>query len=206
MLSTMRRIDRNRDELAHYRLSVHFWGALAVLGVLLGGSFAHPIYMFFEAGRAAWLTIALISIPFTVVVVAGVRNALTLLRAHRRRRAIVGRGLAVRGRVIQRSRRFFQDVMAVVIEADLPDPTPSAELQYRPRDAAHTIRHRFVECCPTDHWSRFEPGREVELEVDPDDASSFAVHLFSSGAPPDAERESVELGSLVGQPALGSVR
>jgi hypothetical protein len=178
MLTTMRRIDRSRDELVHYSLSVRFWGSLAVLGILLGGSFAHPIYVFFEAGRAAWLTIGLISIPFTVVVVAGVRNAMTLLGAHRRRRGVVGRGLALRGRVVQRSRRFFQDVMAVVVEADLPDPRPSAELQYRPRDPSHTVRRRFIECCPTDHWNHFEPGREVELEVDPSDPSSYAVHLF----------------------------
>jgi hypothetical protein len=182
MLATMQRIDRARDELAHYRLSVRFWGSLAVLGLLLGGSFAHPIYVYFDPGRAAWLTIALVSIPFSVVVFAGVRNAFTLLRAHRRRREVVGRGLVLRGRVVERSRRFFQDVMAVVIEAELPDPTPRRELQYRPRDPSHTIRHLFVECCPSDHWGRFEPGTEVELEVDPSDPGAYAVHLFADAA------------------------
>jgi hypothetical protein len=182
MLATMRRIDRARDELAHYRLSVRFWGALAVLGFLLGASFGYPIYVFFDPGRIAWLTIGLVGIPFTVVVVAGVRNAMALFRAHQRRRQVVGRGLTVRGRVVQRSRRFFQDVMAVVIEADLPDPSPRAEPQYRPRDPSHTICHRFVECCPTDHWHRFKPGSEVELEVDPGNPGSFAVHLFAQQA------------------------
>jgi hypothetical protein len=198
MLATMRRIDHARDELAHYRLSVRFWGALAILGVLLGGSFAHPIYVFFDPGRAAWLTIGLVSIPFSVVVLAGVRNAFTLYRAHRRRRTALGRGLVLRGRVVERSRRFFQDVMAVVVEADLPDPRPSSELQYRPRDPSHTIRHRFVECCPTDHWSRFEPGCEVELEVDPHDPARYAVHLF------DDDVESVAEAALCKRGIVGA--
>lgn len=183
LLVIMRGIDRTRDELSYYRLSVRFWVGLAALGVVLAASFAHPIYRFFEAGRVAWLTIGLVGLPFSVVVLAGLRNASTLLRAHLRRRAVVGRGLSVEGRVVSRSRRVFQDIMAVVVEADLPDPRPSPELAYRPRDPAHSIRYRFVECCPADHWNRFEPGRKVVLEVDPQQPDRFAIRLFGRSKP-----------------------
>lgn len=180
LLTTMRGIDQAKDESRYYALSVRFWAGLAVLGVMLAISFAHPVYRFFDVGRVAWLTTGLLSVPFGVVVFAGLRNALALHRAHQRRVEILGRGTTVRGRVVERSRRAFLDIMAVVVEADLPRTEPSVELAYRPRDQERTIRHRFVECCPTDHWARFEPGRSVELEVDVDEPTRYAVHLFAA--------------------------
>ena len=70
--------------------------------------------------------------------------------------------------------------MAITVEADLPESSASHDLAYRSRDPERVRTHRFVETCPTDHWSRFEPGAKVLLRYVPDDLGTFAVLLFEA--------------------------
>jgi hypothetical protein len=188
MLVTMRGIHRATDELAHYRLSVRFWALLAALGVALVFAFAYPLRMIAGAGMEGWLlsdsglvTAALMGILPAVVVFAGLRNATVLAHAHRRRRRALRTGTSIAARVVDRSRRLLaHDIMAVTVEADLPEAREATDLAYRSRDPERVRTHRFVEMCPTDHWSRFEPGARVTLRYLPDDPRTFAVMLFES--------------------------
>lgn len=185
MLLTMRAIGRATDERRHDRLSVRFWGLLALLGVVLGVAFAYPMvandWATTDAGR---IMVVLVSLPPLFVTAVGLRNAGILLFAARRRRAALAVGERIAARVVERSRRLFaHDIMAVIVEADLPIPGVSRELAYRQRDGARTQIHRFVEVCPTDHWARLEPGTGVTLCYVPGVDRCFAVELFGATAP-----------------------
>ena len=180
LLTALRAIARAKDERAHYTTSARFWIGLAMFGlaivVVLGG----PIVSHELAGtEAGVLSIALVAVLPTVVVAAGLRNGLLLLRAARRRaRALTASGV-VQAQVVARSRwPLGQDLMALVVEADVPDRVPASDMAYRTRRPDRTVRHRFVETCPGDHWGRFEPGAKVTVRYDPDDLGSFAVLLF----------------------------
>ncbi len=185
LLATMTAINRAVDEEEHYRLSVRFWGTLAVLGGCLLLAFAQPLFSFdwqhseggmLEAGVA---TVLLASLLPAVVIVAGTRNALMLDLARRRRRGALDHGVTVEAQVVERRRRFLgQDIMAVVVEADVPRPIPGREVGYRVRERDATWRRRFVETCPGDHWLRFTPGQRVRLKYDPSDAGTWALLLF----------------------------
>lgn len=180
LLATMRGIHRANDELGHYRLSVRFWALLAALGVALIFAFGYPVHaqgwLHTDTGLVSVLLMAILP---AFVVTAGLRNAITLLVAHRRRRRALASGMSVSGRVIERSRRVLaHDIMAITVEADLPEPTEHRDLAYRSRDPEHVRTHRFVEVCPTDHWARFEPGVRVVLRYVPGDLGTFAVMLF----------------------------
>jgi len=182
MLVTMRAIHRATDELAHYRLSVRFWALLAALGVALVFAFAYPIQMqgwlYTDSGLVSVMFMAILP---AVVVFVGLRNAGTLFVAHRRRRRALSSGTAIAARVVDRSRRALaHDIMAITVEADLPEATEGRDLAYRSRDPERVRTHRFVETCPTDHWSRFEPGAKVTLRYVPDDLGTFAVLLFEA--------------------------
>jgi hypothetical protein len=182
LLATMRGIHRANDELAHYRLSVRFWALLAGLGVALVFAFGYPVH------AQGWLhtdtglvSVMLMAILPAFVVTAGLRNAIMLLSAHRRRRRALAIGTPVAGRVIERSRRALaHDIMAITVEAELPDTTQQNDLTYRSRDPEHVRTHRFVETCPTDHWARFEPGTRVMLRYVPGDLGTFALMLFEA--------------------------
>jgi hypothetical protein len=182
MLVTMRAIHRATDELAHYRLSVRFWALLAALGVALVFAFAYPIQMqgwlYTDSGLVSVMLMAILP---AVVVFAGLRNASTLLVAHRRRRRALARGTSIHARVVERSRRALaHDIMAITVEAELPEVSEVRDLAYRSRDPERVRTHRFIETCPTDHWARFEPGAKVTLRYVPDDLRTFAVLLFEA--------------------------
>ncbi len=185
MLATMRAIGRATDELQHDRLSVRFWGLLAALGILLAAAFTYPMIANDWAGsEPGRVMVALISLPPAFVTAVGLRNAVILAFAGRRRRAAMAGGARVEGRVVDRSRRLFaNDIMSVVVEADLPVTEPATELAYRARDPRRTRVHRFVETCPTDHWARLEPGTGVALRYLPERLDCFAVELFPRAAP-----------------------
>ncbi len=182
MLLTMRLIHRARSEQTRDLASVAFWAQLGLLGLVLIAAFAQPMarYGWFET-EAGLVTIALMSIMPLVVSFVGIRNALLLtLALVRRRRALRG-GQLIEGRVVERTRRLFaNDIMSVVVEAQVPERSDPVELAYRQRDLDRTRCHRFVETCPTDHWTRLEPGQTVALRYDPEDLRSFAVLLTPS--------------------------
>jgi hypothetical protein len=182
MLLTIRRIQRAPTEAARDFASVAFWAQLGALGLLLLAAFAQPIARFgwFES-EAGLVTVGLMSIMPLVVSFVGLRNAGLLALAMRRRGRALGSGELVEARVVERSRRMFaHDIMSVVLEADVPELVPASELAYRQRDPDRTRCHRFVETCPTDHWTRLEPGKIVALRYDPTDLRSFAVVLAPS--------------------------
>ncbi|HET6585438.1 MAG TPA: hypothetical protein VFG69_18395, partial [Nannocystaceae bacterium] len=77
-------------------------------------------------------------------------------------------------------RALAHDIMAITVEAELPEPSQHHDLAYRSRDPEHVRTHRFVETCPTDHWGRFEPGARVTLRYVPGDLDTFAVLLFEA--------------------------
>lgn len=184
LVSTMRRIGGSRDEVEYYRLSVRFWGGLAALSGMLAMTFAPPMLamsaMHPSRSDIGWITLALVSTPILIVAMAGLMNAFSLFRVLRRRHDIVGRGLEVEGRVVERSRRWLgQDLMTLVVEAEVPRPEAERPLAYRHGAEAALVRHRFAELCPADHWERFEPGRRATVEVDPAAPTQrWAVHLF----------------------------
>ncbi|MEM6990504.1 MAG: hypothetical protein AAF721_08405 [Myxococcota bacterium] len=182
LLATLRDIGRVRDEHHHYRLSARFWLGLASFGTLMMMALAVPLLTHEVGGSdAGMLTGGLMALPPVVVIAAGLRNAwLLLAAARRRRRALAGGGL-IEARVVTRSRwPLGQDLMALVVEAEVPDVEPSSDMAYRTRRPDRTVRHRFVEMCPGDHWSRFEPGASVSLRYDPKNLGNFAVLLFAS--------------------------
>ncbi len=188
MLVTMGAIGRATDELVHDRLSVRFWALLAGLGLVVAGAFAVPVAANDWAHTSAGQVMAvLISLPPAFVTLVGLRNAGILSFASRRRRAALAAGQRIDARVVERSRRLFaNDIMSVVVEADLPVGGASTELAYRERDPSRTRVHRFVETCPTDHWARLEPGTHVTLCYVPDAARCFAIELFPRAASPRA--------------------
>lgn len=180
LLATVRKIQVARDESVHYRQSIRFWAGLAALGAVTLVMLARPLLGYaWVRTDAGLLSVGLIAIMPAFVIGAGLRNAIALFRADRRRRRAMGRGVLVEGQVVDRVRwAFGQDIIAVIVEADVPRPDDARELTYRARDPERTERRRFVETCPGDHWARFEPGASVSLEVDPRDPSTFAVMLF----------------------------
>lgn len=186
LLTTLRSIGRAHDEASHYLVSVRFWLGLAVFGVVVVGVLWLPLLSHpFASTDAGMVSAGLIAILPTIVVAAGLRNAFVLLRAHRRRRGAFAAGGLVNARVVERRRwPLGQDLMALVVEADVPDATPQSDMAYRSRRPDRTARHRFVEMCPGDHWSRFSPGAAVTLHYDPADLRRFAVLLFAET--PDA--------------------
>lgn len=183
MLLTMRNIHRANSEQARDLASVAFWAQLGALGLVLLAAFAQPLTRsgWFDNNEAGLVTMGLVSILPLVVTFVGVRNAVLLALALRRRRGALDRGELLEARVVERSRRAFaHDIMSVVVEADVPVRVPASELSYRQRDLDRTRRHRFVETCPTDHWAQLEPGCSVALRYDPDDLGRFAVLLSPS--------------------------
>jgi hypothetical protein len=184
LLWTVRRIHRAVDEQAHYRLSVDFWAGLAVLGVATLFLLARPLVAYeWVRTEAGIVSVGLIAVLPVFVIVAGLRNAISLSIAMRRRRRALSTGRPLQGRVVERARWLLgQDLMAVVLEADVPRPNEGRELAYRARDPEHCQRRRFVETCPADHWSRFEPGTHVIVLVDLDDPDTFALRLFEPAA------------------------
>ena len=186
LLTTLRAIGRTQDEQLHYQLSAKFWLALATFGGALVFALAFPLLSHDMAGTdAGMLTGGLIAVLPAVVIAAGIRNAFVLMRAHRRRR----RAFAARGRVnaevVSRSRwPLGQDLMAVVVEADVPKVEPPPDIAYRSRHPDRTVRRRFTETCPGDHWARFSPGATVGLRYDPTNLGDYAVELFAGAAEP----------------------
>lgn len=180
LLLTVRKIQVGRDERAHYRQSVRFWAGLAALGAVTLVMLARPLVAHaWVRTDAGLLSVGLIAILPTFVIAAGLRNAIALLRADRRRQRALVTGVPVQGHVVERMQwAFGQDILAVVVEADVPRPDEGHEMSYRARDPERTERRRFVETCPGDHWARLQPGAEVTVRVDPRDPSTFAVMLF----------------------------
>ena len=180
LLFTVRKIQVARDERAHYRQSVRFWAGLAALGAVTLVMLARPLWSYaWVRTDAGLLSMGLIAILPTFVIGAGLRNAIALFRADRRRRRAIATGVPVRGHIVDRLRWVLgQDIIAVVIEADVPRADDGHELSYRARDPERTDRRRFVETCPGDHWGRLQPGLEVTLRVDPRDPGTFALMLF----------------------------
>lgn len=180
LLVTVRRIQVARDEHAHYRYSVRFWAGLAALGAITLVMLARPLLDFAWVHTDAGLvSVGLIAILPTFVIGAGLRNAIALHRADRRRRRAMLSGVPVQGRVVDRMKwTLGQDIIAVVVEADVPRPDDGHEMTYRARDPERVQRLRFVETCPGDHWARFDPGTAVTLRVDLRRPDTFAVMLF----------------------------
>ena len=180
LLHTVRRISRAKDEQQHYLLSVRFWGALALLGVATLFLLARPLVAYpWVRTEAGIVSVGLIALLPVFVIVAGLRNAISLAMASTRRGRAIEKGQPVTGHVIERARWLLgQDLMAVVLEADIPRPPKDGELTYRARDPERIERRRFVETCPADHWARFEPGTEVTVLVDLQDPDTFALRLF----------------------------
>jgi hypothetical protein len=80
---------------------------------------------------------------------------------------------------VSRARRALShDILAITVEAEVPDAAVRRDLAYRTRTPDAMRRHQFVETCPGDQWARFEPGAKVRLRVDPDDLQTYAVVLF----------------------------
>jgi hypothetical protein len=141
------------------------------------------------ASQAGSVTIALIAILPGVVIFVGSRNACLIARAARRRHQLGDNAAYIEGHVLSRAHPpLSADVMEVVVEADLPCPTPDPELRYRAHDPDGVRRHRFVEVCPADHWQLLAPGQRVTVRYDPVDPSRFAVLLLrdrrAGGSPP----------------------
>lgn len=184
LLATVRAIGRARDEASHYSLSILFWLLLAAFGGLMVVMLGRPLVAHGWLGTdAGMLSAGLVAVLPAVVISAGGRNAWILWRAQRRRaRALAPGHATVEGRVVERRRRAFgQDIMALVVEADVPYAEPAPDMAYRSKRPA-THRQRFVETCPGDHWRRFAPGEEVTLRYDPAEPSTFAVLLFPSAS------------------------
>lgn len=181
LVGTVREIGRVRDERVHYRLSAKFWLALAGFGALMMGALVMALLSHESSSTdAGTLTGSLMALPPAVLIATGARNAWILVGAQRRRgRGLRGEGV-VQGKVVDRRRRVLgQDLMALVVEAELPDVRPSTEMVYRARRPERLVRHRFVETCPGDHWAQFEPGAAVTLRYDPGNLSDYAVLLFA---------------------------
>jgi hypothetical protein len=184
LLYVIRSIGRAVDDQSHYRLTVRFWAALAILGFLTLGLLARPLVAYeWVRTEAGVLSVGLVAVLPLFVIVAGLRNAVSLSSAYRRRTRALSSGQALPGCVVERSRwPLGQDLMAVVLEADVPRPSTGAELTYRARDPQRSVRRRFVETCPADHWARFEPGTEITVLVDLEDPTVFALRLFEPAA------------------------
>lgn len=180
LLHTVRAISRATDEQEHYVLSVRFWGALAVLGLATLVLLARPLVAYpWVRTEAGIVSVGLIALLPVFVIVAGLRNAISLAVAKNRRGRAMKTGQPVIGQVVERARWLLgQDLMAVVLEADIPRLPTDGALTYRARDPERSERRRFVETCPADHWARFEPGTEVTVLVDPQDPDTFALRLF----------------------------
>jgi uncharacterized membrane protein YvlD (DUF360 family) len=180
LVATVARIQDAADEDTYFRLSIRFWAVLAAVGVGVALVFVHPVLALLELpAHAGSLTITLIGLPVVVVIVAGVRNAVSLRRAWVRRRRAIGFGDPLEARVIARSRRLFgHDLLDIVVEAEVPEVVRTSGLPYRGRTPLGTRIVRFVETCPGDQWARFRPGRRVRLLLDPRDVSTYAVVLF----------------------------
>ena len=180
LLAALRAISRARDERTHYTTSARFWIGLAMFGLAIVVVLTGPIVSHELAGtEAGVLSIALAAVLPAVVVAAGLRNGFLLLRAARRRDRGLTAGGVVQAKVVSRSRwPLGQDLMALVVEADVPDAMPSSDMAYRTRRPDRTVRHRFVETCPGDHWGRFEPGATVTLQYDPENLGNYAVLIF----------------------------
>lgn len=180
LLTVLRAIGRERDERRHYRLSARFWLALASFGALVVLALGIPLATHEMAGTdAGKLSGVLVAILPTVVIAAGLRNGLLLLRAYRRRERALAGGGAVNARIVSRSRwPLGQDLIALVVEADVPHAKPAGDLAYRSRRVEEEVTTRFTETCPGDHWARFEPGSEVVLRYDPENLADFAVLMF----------------------------
>lgn len=180
LVATIGQIHNATDEDAYFRLSIRFWAALAGLGFLLIAAFAHPVWALrWLPPQASAVTMALVSIPVAVVILGGLRNATSLIRARRRRRLALRTGEEVEARVIDRTRRLFgHDILSITVEAEVPDPGVDGDLAYRTHHPERTRRVRLVETCPGDQWSRFVPGSRVRLRLDPFDHAVYAVLLF----------------------------
>jgi hypothetical protein len=180
LLATVRRIHAARQDDLHYRLSIRFWAGLAALGGATAVMLLRPILDYAGVRTEAGLvTVGLIAILPAIVVLVGLRNAWALARAHHRRGRARAHGIEIEGRVVECLRAAFaQDLMALVVEVDLPVAGEGHELSYRARDPERTRRHRFVETCPADHWTRLRPGQDVRVLVDFADPRAFAVRLF----------------------------
>ncbi len=174
------------DENEHYRLSIRFWSILAGLGFAVPLLLVLPLAswgMFATVGAQTAAVMA--CLPPLVLVLAGGGNAFALSRVVRRRSRALEGGKRATARVIGRHRHpLSPDLMALELEARLPDPNPAAQDSYRPRDEHPTVTRRFVELAPADHWARFEPGSRVELAYDEADPDKFAVLLFERPALP----------------------
>ena len=185
LLATVRAIHHARHEDTHYRLSVRFWGALALLGVAIVGMLIPPLLQEGRLGTdVGRLTLVLMSVLPSTVIFVGTRNAMHLWRARSRRKRALEHGIAVEGHVVERLRWFLaQDLMALVVDLEVPDPIPGNEITYRQRQPQPMVRRRVIETCPGDHWARFGPGSKVKLKVLPDDPASFAVLFFADPGP-----------------------
>lgn len=172
------------DENEHYRLSIRFWTILAGLGFAVPLLTVLPLAswgMFATVGAQTAAVMA--CLPPLVLVLAGAGNAVALSRVVRRRSKALEGGQRATARVIGRYRHpLSPDLMALELEAKLPDPNPQVQDSYRPRDEQPTVTRRFVELAPADHWARFEPGSRVELAYDDKDPDKFAVLLFERPA------------------------
>ena len=184
LLATLRAIGRARDEASHYSLSILFWLLLAAFGGLMVMMLGRPLLAHGWLGTDAGVVSAgLVAVLPAVVISAGARNAWILRRAQvRRARALAPGQATIEGRVVERRRRAFgQDIMALVVEAEVPFTRPAPDITYRSKRPA-TERRRFVETAPGDHWRRFAPGASVTLRYDPEDPRTFAVLLFASSS------------------------
>ncbi len=180
LVMTIGRIQNTTGEEDYFRLSIRFWAMLALLGVFLVVAFSRPLLELRWLPRDAGIvTATLVSIPIAVVIAGGVRNALALWLARRRRRRALGRGELVEATVVSRARKLLShDILAITVEADIPDAAPRRDLAYRTKTPDALRKYQFVETCPGDQWTRFEPGAKVRLRVDPSDLGTYAVVLF----------------------------
>lgn len=183
MLFAVRAISRETDDRRHDRLSIRFWALLAALGIVVALAFAYPfVAQGWASNEAGWLVAGLICVPPAFVTLVGLRNAGILVVAARRRRVALARGARVEARVVDRSRRAFaHDIMSVIVEADIPLESTAPDLAYRQRDPSPSRVCRFVETCPTDHWSKLEPGATVTLRYVAEEPSRYAVEIFAKG-------------------------
>jgi hypothetical protein len=180
LVLTIGRIQNTTREEDYFRLSIRFWAMLAVLGVLLVIAFSRPMLELQWMPRNAGLvTAALVSVPIAVVIAGGLRNAMALWLARRRRQRAFTCGELLEATVVSRARRpLTHDILAITVEADVPETVERSDLAYRTRTPDGMRKHRFVETCPGDQWARFEPGARVRLRVDPQDLDTYAVVLF----------------------------
>lgn len=180
LVLTIGRIQDTTREEDYFRLSIRFWAMLAVLGVLLVLAFSRPLLELQWLPRNTGLvTVALVSIPIAVVITGGIRNALALWLARRRRQRAFVRGELLEATVVSRARKALtHDILSITVEADVPEIVERTDLAYRTRTPDTLRKHRFVETCPGDQWRRFAPGTKVRLRVDPQDLDTFALILF----------------------------